>query len=53
LSYRAERRILGELFGMGEIEPDPFERMWKGAHDLASLHQTMLTHPAGVGQDCR
>ena len=25
----------------------------KGAHDLASLHRTMLIHPAAVGQDCR
>jgi hypothetical protein len=44
---------LGELPGTGEIEPDAFERMWKGAHGLASLHMRMLTHQAAVGQDCR
>lgn len=44
---------LGELLGTGEIEPDALERMWKGAHSLASLHMRMLTHQAVVGQDCR
>lgn len=44
---------LGELLGTGEIEPDALERMWKGAHGLASLHMKMLTHQAAVGQGCR
>jgi hypothetical protein len=53
---RIRSRVAGTLGGTpwtGEIEPDAFERMWKGAHGLASLHIRMLTHQVAVGQDCR